>query len=152
MRAAWLEKWWLAPALVYRVDYVIPAVSHLKPFFCATLISGPGEVQTAAFLLSRSVDLARRLPDRWAGDASVYVQRSGTPRSAGVLLSSAADLHLVVWPRSKTQSFLARCALRIGQKLPNVVTVHGPWDHLEYVELFIDSKLNLFWGFSNGSS
>lgn len=43
--------------------------------------------------------------DRWARDVSIYVQRSGTPHSAGVLLSSAADLHLIVWPCSKTQSF-----------------------------------------------
>lgn len=41
--------------------------------------------------------------DRWARDVSICVQRSGTPHSAGVCLSSAADLHLIVCPCSKTQ-------------------------------------------------
>lgn len=54
------------------------------------------------FLLSRFRDVAVSLWDRWFRDVSVYVQRSGTPHSAGVLLSSAADLHLIVWPCSKT--------------------------------------------------
>lgn len=58
------------------------------------------------FLLSHFVDLAHQSL-RQMGQGCVYVQRSGTPHSAGVLLSSVADLHLIVWPCSKTQSFPA---------------------------------------------
>lgn len=36
------------------------------------------------------------------GHVYIYVQRSVTPHSAGVLLSPEADLHLIIWPCSKT--------------------------------------------------
>lgn len=78
------------------------------------LISVPGEVRTPLFFCLVSLTWPVSLWDRWARGmcVCVYVQRSDTPHSAGVLLSSAADLHLIVWPCSKTQSFptfISRC-------------------------------------------
>lgn len=94
---------------VHRGVYDAPTslFHELKLFLCFGLISVPGEVHTPLFFCPISLTCSVNLWDRWARDVSVYVQRSDTPHSAGVPLSSAADLHLIVWPRSKTQSFPA---------------------------------------------